>query len=558
MPLTKVSYSMITGAAFNVLDYGAVGDGITNDAQSIQDAIDAAEVLGGTVYLPTGTYLMSTGVTVPSNVSIRGDGPTSELKRDVGATPFDFITIENGATHIGLYDFYINGVAKLDNGTVSNRYCGIRVTANGGDRPNDIEIVGVYIDKTTSGEIQSEGNRGAILLEDCYDVRLSRCKFYDNRATAILITVEYGQTAINTERIQIEQCYGVGEVAPFDTDFPNGFGSFISGNSHQDVLVSGCYVDGFGFSNISMNGPRSTVENCISVNSNYAGINLGHATTGQQCDQSVVVGNTTKNNQFGGIVITASKDVIVSNNVSYQDGNTGSPSTWAAITVLYNSDYDVGETLNLIISNNEISNSQYAGIWVRAGSGISITGNTVHDSVGHGILIGSEKVGETVIAYVSGNVLTDNGGTGNAGVIVQIPTGGGYGSAFAVVKDNFFYSSDIATKQRWGIVSAGNTTAVVQVNNNWFSSGYNISNINKTGSTYAYALNQINSSSLSNATIGNAPGVSGGAFTTVARNAIVVTATNIGMMVFDTTLGKPVWLKNNSPLTWVDGAGTTV
>jgi hypothetical protein len=555
MALTKVSYSMITGAPFNVLDYGAVGDGVTNDAPAIQDAIDAAEVLGGVVYLPANTYLMSAGVTVPSNVSIQGDGVVSELKRDVAATPFDFITIENGATHIGLYDFYINGVAKLDNGTVSNRYCGIRVWANGGDRPNDIEIVGVHVDKTTSGEIQAEGNRAAVLLEDCYDIRMSRCKFYDNRATAILITVEYGQTAINTERVQIEQCYGIGEVAPFDPDFPNGFGSFISGNSHQDVLVSGCYVDGFGFSNISMNGPRSTVENCISVNSNYAGINLGHATPGEQCDQSVVVGNSTKNNKFGGIVITASSDVVVSSNVSLEDGTAGA---WGSITVLYNSDYDVGETTNVTIANNQIVSSKYLGIYSRAGSKIHIVGNMIADSTSSGVLVTSQKVGEVTDVYLSDNVLIDNGGTGNAGVQVSIPTGGGYGSVLAIVKDNFFYSSDIATKQRWGIVSSGDTTAVVQVNNNWFSSGYNTSNINKTGSTHEYALNQIDSSSLSNANIGNAPGVSGGAFTTVARNAIVVTAANIGMMVFDTTLGKPVWLKNNSPLTWVDGAGTTV
>jgi len=31
MSLTKVTYSMIQGAVFNVLDYGAIGDGITDN-----------------------------------------------------------------------------------------------------------------------------------------------------------------------------------------------------------------------------------------------------------------------------------------------------------------------------------------------------------------------------------------------------------------------------------------------------------------------------------------------------------------------------------------------
>lgn len=53
-------------------------------------------------------------------------------------------------------------------------------------------------------------------------------------------------------------------------------------------------------------------------------------------------------------------------------------------------------------------------------------------------------------------------------------------------------------------------------------------------------------------------GVSGGAFTTTQRNALSVAAYDIGLMVFDTTLGKPVWLKNNTGPVWVDAAGTTV
>lgn len=60
MALTKVSYSMIEGAVFNVQDYGATGDGVTNDQAACQAAIDAAILAGGgAVFFPAGTYVLN-------------------------------------------------------------------------------------------------------------------------------------------------------------------------------------------------------------------------------------------------------------------------------------------------------------------------------------------------------------------------------------------------------------------------------------------------------------------------------------------------------------------
>jgi hypothetical protein len=59
-----------TPGIFNVLDYGAAGNGITDDTPSIQAAINAAFVAnGGIVYLPKGTYLIDGGTIV------RGSAP---------------------------------------------------------------------------------------------------------------------------------------------------------------------------------------------------------------------------------------------------------------------------------------------------------------------------------------------------------------------------------------------------------------------------------------------------------------------------------------------------
>ena len=63
MSLTKVSYSMITGAPANVMDFGAVGDGVTNDAPAIALAFAAHNK----IIFPPGTYLMNSGVTKSSD-----------------------------------------------------------------------------------------------------------------------------------------------------------------------------------------------------------------------------------------------------------------------------------------------------------------------------------------------------------------------------------------------------------------------------------------------------------------------------------------------------------
>lgn len=76
MALTKATYSMISGAPANVFDFGATGDGSTDDTSAIQSAIDSVSSLGGDVIFPVPSvaYKTTTTLTLPIGVRLIGQG----------------------------------------------------------------------------------------------------------------------------------------------------------------------------------------------------------------------------------------------------------------------------------------------------------------------------------------------------------------------------------------------------------------------------------------------------------------------------------------------------
>lgn len=76
-------------AEFNVREFGARGDGRADDTPALLAALEACgKAGGGTVVVPAGTYLVSRRkaespiLPVPSNTTLRGEGPASVLKFD--------------------------------------------------------------------------------------------------------------------------------------------------------------------------------------------------------------------------------------------------------------------------------------------------------------------------------------------------------------------------------------------------------------------------------------------------------------------------------------------
>lgn len=82
---TKANY------VFDVMDYGAVGDGSTDDTVAIQAAITAAEAASGTVFFPPASVrykVTSLTLSTSSGLVLEGVGEASEL-RSVGGSIFN-------------------------------------------------------------------------------------------------------------------------------------------------------------------------------------------------------------------------------------------------------------------------------------------------------------------------------------------------------------------------------------------------------------------------------------------------------------------------------------
>jgi hypothetical protein len=75
-----------TSIFYNVMDFGAVGDGVTDDTASFQAAHDAMTVLGGVVYAPAGTYAIAGTITFSKPMTFLGDGMGSTIIKATAGT----------------------------------------------------------------------------------------------------------------------------------------------------------------------------------------------------------------------------------------------------------------------------------------------------------------------------------------------------------------------------------------------------------------------------------------------------------------------------------------
>jgi len=165
--------------AISACDFGAVGDGVNDDATALQAAIDEAFSRGGgIVTCPAGTYALGAIVIVKAGVALDLTGSTVQCKTEANIT--QLLEIVGNRAEIRNGKFIGTGMPLPTTSYGGGVYRGVAIYVAGstiGVRINDCLFEGF-----PSGPILTQSS-GAT-----YDLIVSRCRFLNNQTYAALET----------------------------------------------------------------------------------------------------------------------------------------------------------------------------------------------------------------------------------------------------------------------------------------------------------------------------------------------------------------------------------
>ena len=269
MALTKATYRMTSGAPKNVKDFGAVGDGTTNDQAAIQAAIDA----GDHIYFPAGTYIVNIPLTSygtvydnPQNgrdllfgLEIKGSNKT--IYSDGQAT-IKLVAPSSGATEYIAYGIGIQKTSALSNIVINGLSIDLDQSTNSS---RVAQIRGLLIANTSQFKLQnceifSQTLGGySLSLYDTESAVIDNCRFENisggincmwcNDTTINNCVFEGFNEAIDLDKVNIG-----GTISGCLFDGLGGAGEAIDTNSQRGLVIDGNIFRNFTGAAIWMNG----------------------------------------------------------------------------------------------------------------------------------------------------------------------------------------------------------------------------------------------------------------------------------------------------------------
>lgn len=173
MSLTKASYSMITGAVVNVLDFGADPTGVAASQSNIQAAINS--ITSGVVFIPKGTYLITAPIVTKTGITIQGEGDASQLlvNADIEVINCAMPNINAGIFGAKFENFYIRKTVTtattkydihLQNPSFCNFTCVHIQSGHNDSSYSNTNVGGIWLDRPSGSTNAAYCNR----IDDCF------------------------------------------------------------------------------------------------------------------------------------------------------------------------------------------------------------------------------------------------------------------------------------------------------------------------------------------------------------------------------------------------------
>jgi len=340
--------------AVSVRDFGALGNGVTDDSAALQ----AALVAGGALYVPKGTYCVSTTLRLYPNTVITFH-PEAVIKR-TGAINYLFVNGELGnAAFASGYD---------GTGNLHVRGNGATIDLNSGGAINTAAFVlahgyGIVIEGLT---IRNGWMSHAIEVNSCKRVRIRNIEVRDHgsddTANNEAIQIDYSNAAgfpafgswddTPCEDVTVEDCRFI--------NCPSGVGTHSTppGTKHQDIRVVGCYFD--NMQRVAVR-PQGWVSGAIAFN--FIRTTGREAIYGADNDKLDILYNDVVGSVQESVQLDDSTNARI-------EGNRFTGATSQA-------DIQLLSCTDVYVLNNVIENSGQEAVWINTGTRVRVTGNRI-------------------------------------------------------------------------------------------------------------------------------------------------------------------------------------
>lgn len=244
----------------NVKNYGADPTGTNDSAAAINGALSAAAAVGQAVYLPPGTYLVSSPVTPGDGAAIYGAG--RDLTTVKASTTFSgnaVILAANDVSNLAIQELTVDANSQSTDGiqcpysasgATDVTVRSVQVTNTGGTNQTGIDL-GTVSTRARIEECQLSGCTGpGIQLGEPTDAAILACLFSGNLSNPSNAAGNIGDINIiyNWNRVTISNChfYESGQALDYTNFVLAAMSGVGPGNNARSLSISDCVGDNSG------------------------------------------------------------------------------------------------------------------------------------------------------------------------------------------------------------------------------------------------------------------------------------------------------------------------